>query len=96
VSESIRVVVGAAVAVLVGGLLFYLLLRAIRSDRQQHTDLPADDDMSATERGRCMECSQWRNLKQLVLTGGVCFGCHSRLRHGHRTCTIPDSYDAEK
>jgi hypothetical protein len=96
VSESIRVVVGAAVAVLVGGLLFYLLLCAIRSDRQQHTDLPADDDMSATERGRCMECSQWRNLKQLVLTGGVCFGCHSRLRHGHRTCTIPDSYDAEK
>ena len=95
-SEWIRVVVGAAVAVLVGGLLFYLLLCAIRSDRQQHTDLPADDDMSATERGRCMECSQWRNLKQLVLTGGVCFGCHSRLRHGHRTCTIPDSYDAEK
>jgi len=77
VSESIRVVVGAAVAVLVGGLLFYLLLCAIRSDRQQHTDLPADDDMSATERGRCMECSQWRNLKQLVLTGGVCFGCRS-------------------
>ena len=95
-SEWICVVVGAAVAVLVGGLLFYLLLCAIRSDRQQHTDLPADDDMSATERGRCMECSQWRNLKQLVLTGGVCFGCHSRLRHGHRTCTIPDSYDAEK
>ena len=95
-SEWIRVVVGAAVAVLVGGLLTYLLLRAISIDRQQHTDLPADDDMSATERGRCMECSQWRNLKQLVLTGGVCFGCHSRLRHGHRTCTIPDSYDAEK
>jgi hypothetical protein len=31
VSEWIRVVVGAAVAVLVGGLLTYLLLRAIRS-----------------------------------------------------------------
>ena len=79
-SEWIRVVVGAAVAVLVGGLLFYLLLCAIRSDRQQHTDLPADDDMTATERGRCMECRQWRNLKQLVFTGGVCFGCRSRRR----------------
>ena len=76
-SEWIRVVVGAAVAVLVGGLLFYLLLCAIRSDRQQHTDLPADDDMAATERGRCMECRQWRNLNQLVLTGGVCVGCRS-------------------
>jgi hypothetical protein len=96
VSEWIRVGVGAAVAVLVGGLLTYLLLRAIRRDRPQRTDLPADDDMTATERGRCMECRQWRNLKQLVLTGGVCFGCRSRLRHGHRNCTIPDSYDAEK
>jgi hypothetical protein len=96
VSEWIRVVVGAAVAVLVGGLLTYLLLRAIRRDRPQRTDLPADDDMTATERGRCMECRQWRNLKQLVLTGGVCFGCRSRLRHGHRNCTIPDSSDAEK
>ena len=95
-SEWIRVVVGAAVAVLVGGLLTYLLLRAIRRDRPQRTDLPADDDMTATERGRCMECRQWRNLKQLVLTGGVCFGCRSRLRHGHRNCTIPDSSDAEK
>ena len=76
-SEWIRVVVGAAVAVLVGGLLTYLLLRAIRSDRQHHSDLPADDDMAATERGRCMECRQWRNLNQLVLTGGVCFGCRS-------------------
>jgi hypothetical protein len=96
VSEWIRVGVGAAVAVLVGGLLTYLLLRAIRRDRPQRTDLPADDDMTATERGRCMECRQWRNLKQLVLTGGVCFGCRSRLRHGHRNCTIPDSSDAEK
>jgi len=80
VSEWIRVVVGAAVAVLVGGLLTYLLLRAISSDRQQHTDLPADDDMTAIERGRCIECRQWRNLKQLVFTGGVCFGCRSRRR----------------
>ena len=95
-SEWIRVGVGAAVAVLVGGLLTYLLLRAIRRDRPQRTDLPADDDMTATERGRCMECRQWCNLKQLVLTGGVCFGCRSRLRHGHRNCTIPDSSDAEK
>lgn len=95
-SESVRIVVGVAVAVLVGGLLSYLLLRAIRSDRRQRTDLPADDDMTATERGRCMECSQWRSLKQLVLTGGVCFGCRSRLGHGHRNGTIPDSYDAEK
>jgi hypothetical protein len=94
VSQWICVVVGAAVAVLVGGLLTSLLLRAIRSDRQQRTDLPADDDMTATERGRCMECRQWRNLKQLVLTGGVCFGCQSRLRHGN--CTIPHSSDTEK
>ena len=79
-SEWIRVGVGAAVAVLVGGLLTYLLLRAIRRDRPQRTDLPADDDMTATERGRCMECRQWRNLKQLVFTGGVCFGCRSRRR----------------
>ena len=79
-SEFIRVVLGAAGAVLVGGLLTYLLLRAISIDRQQHTDLPADDDMTATERGRCMECRQWRNLKQLVFTGGVCFGCRSRRR----------------
>ena len=79
-SEWIRVVVGAAVAVLVGGLLTYLLLRAISIDRQQHTDLPADDDMTAIELGRCMECRQWRNLKQLVFTGGVCFGCRSRRR----------------
>ena len=92
-SEWICVVVGAAVAVLVSGLL---LLRAIRSDPQQRTDLPADDDMTATERGRCMECRQWRNLRQLVLTGGVCFGCQSRLRHGHGNCTIPHSSDAEK
>ena len=56
-SEWICVVVGAAVAVLVGGLLTYLLLRAIRSDSQRRTDLPADDDMTATERGRCMECA---------------------------------------
>jgi hypothetical protein len=80
VSEWIRVVVGAAVAVLVGGLLTYLPLRAVCSDRQQHTDLPADDDMTAIERGRCMECRQWHNLEQLVLTGGVCFGCRSRGR----------------
>ena len=79
-SEFIRVVLGAAGAVLVGGLLTYLLLRAIRSDRQHHSDLPADDDMTAIERGRCMECRQWRNLKQLVFTGGVCFGCRSRRR----------------
>jgi len=80
VSEWIRVVVGAAVAVLVGGLLTYLLLRAISIDRQQHTDLPADDEMTGIERGRCMECRQWRNLKQLVFTGGVCFGFRSRRR----------------
>ena len=49
-SEFIRVVLGAAGAVLVGGLLAYLLLRAIRSDRQHDSDLPADDDMAATER----------------------------------------------
>jgi hypothetical protein len=96
VSEWICVVVGAAVAVLVGGLLTYLLLRAIRSDSQRRTDLPADDDMTATERGRCMECRQWRNLKQLVVTGGVCFGCQSRLRHGHGNRTIPHSSDTEK
>ena len=95
-SEWIRVGVGAAVAVLVGGLLTYLLLRAIRSDSQRRTDLPADDDMTATERGRCMECRQWRNLKQLVVTGGVCFGCQSRLRHGHGNRTIPHSSDTEK
>ena len=79
-SEWIRVVVGAAVAVLVGGLLTYLLLRTIRSDRMQHSDLPADDDMTAIERGRCMECRQWHNLEQLVLTAGVCFDCRSRRR----------------
>ena len=78
-SEWIRVVVGAVVAVLVGGLLTYLLMRAIRSDRQQHTHPPADDHVTAIERGRCMECRQWRNLKQLVFTGGVCFGCRSRV-----------------
>jgi len=49
VSEFIRVVLGAAGAVLVGGLLTYLLLRAIRRDRQHHSDLPADDDMAATD-----------------------------------------------
>ena len=79
-SEWIRVVVGAAVAVLVGDVRTYLRLRAIRSDRQQNSDLTADDDMTATERGRCMECRQWHNLEPLVLTGGVCFGCRSRRR----------------
>ena len=76
-SEWVRVVLGAAVAVLVAGLLTYLLLRAIRRDRHHHSDMPADDDIAAPERGRCMECRQWRNLNQLVLTGGVCVGCRS-------------------
>jgi len=84
VSEWIRVVVGAAVAVLVGGILTYLLMRAIRTDRQHHTDLPADDDMTAIERGRCMECRQWHNLEQLVLTGGVCIGCRSEADQAMR------------
>ncbi|OBF29344.1 hypothetical protein A5724_25650 [Mycobacterium sp. ACS1612] len=77
-SEGIRVVAGAAVTVLVAGLLTYLLLRAVGRNRQQHTDLPAEEDMTALERGRCMECREWQNLNQLVLTGGVCFNCRSR------------------
>ncbi|WP_101948859.1 hypothetical protein [Mycobacterium sp. 3519A] len=74
-SEGIRLVVGVAVAILVAGLLTYLLLRAMLSQWQQHTDLPAEDAM---ERGRCMECREWRYLNQLVLTGGVCLSCWSR------------------